>query len=101
MNVKSAASVAWWPVHQYAEPVLNRIVSWPMVGTPEWCGLAEDDPRRIAAIFDAARHWALRIETCQHSLAEASKAVAAAIDWKGFARREAGRRAAYIERQVS
>ncbi len=90
--------VAWWPVHEFVAPVLARIGSWPMVGTPEWCALPDDDRRKIAAVFDAARHWALRVDMSQEARAEASKAISAATDWTTVGR---GRGDAYIPREVA
>jgi hypothetical protein len=75
-----SAAVSWWSVHEHVAPLLESVGSWPTVGTPEWCELDDDDPRKAAALFDAARHWALRIETSQQQLAETSRDVAAAAD---------------------
>ena len=94
----SSRAVSWYPVHEYVQPVLNRIGPHPMVGTPEWCALPDDSPAKIAAVFDAAQHWALRIETCQEARAEASKAIAVAEDWPAIADEIRGRRDAYIRR---
>jgi Protein of unknown function (DUF2742) len=57
-----------------------------MVGTPAWCALAEDDPRKQAALFDAAQHWALRMETCQQACCDASHEISNAADWSALAR---------------
>lgn len=77
----SAQSTSWWDVHTFVEPLLAEVGSWPMVGTPEWCSLAEDDPRKWAALLDAAQHFALRVETCQVAECEASHEISAAADW--------------------
>lgn len=98
---KAAGSrqVSWWPVHEYVEPVLTRAGTWPMVGTPEW--ERADDRVKVAALFDAARHWALRVDTCQQAMAEASHDVSAAIDWRAVANEiRRGRGNAYIPRQA-
>jgi Protein of unknown function (DUF2742) len=55
----ASQQVSWWSVHEHVAPLLDQIESWPMVGTPAWCRLADDDPRKLAALYDAARHWAL------------------------------------------
>jgi hypothetical protein len=81
----SSQQVSWWSVREYVRPVLLRAGSWPMVGTPEWCGLADDDPRKIAAVFDAASHWALRVELCQEAQCQASQAISADADWAAIA----------------
>jgi hypothetical protein len=57
-----------------------------MVGTPAWCALDDDDTVKLAALFDAAQHWALRVETCQQAQCDGSRAVADAVDWSGLAR---------------
>jgi Protein of unknown function (DUF2742) len=77
--------VDWWSVHEYVDARLADVASWPMAGTPEWCALDDTDPAKTAALLDAAQHWALRMETCQQARCEASKAIAAAADWKAIA----------------
>src|SRR5690348_3635085 len=69
--------VSWWSVHEHVAPLLESAGTWPMVGTPEWCALSDDDPRKLAALYDAARHWALRVETAQQARAEASRSISA------------------------
>lgn len=81
----SSQQVSWWSVHTFVEPVLARIGSWPMVGSPAWCALPDGDPGKIAAIFSAAEHHALRVETAQEAECEASSAISAAADWRGIA----------------
>ncbi len=71
--------VCWWDVHEYVNPVLQHVGSWPMVGSVEWKNA--DDADKVASILDAARHWALRIELAQQASAEASHDVSAAADW--------------------
>jgi hypothetical protein len=56
-----------------------------MAGTPAWCALADDDPAKIAALLDAARHWALHLEINQQAHADVSRAVAAGADWPTIA----------------
>lgn len=91
--------VSWWDVHQHVAPLLESAGSWPMVGTPEWCELSDDDPRKLAALLDAARHWALRVETAQEAECEASRAISAALPWKDMANRITARKPdSYIPR---
>jgi len=95
----SSQQVSFWAVHEFVAPILERTGTWPMVGTPEWCSLSVDHPAKIAALFDAARHHALRIEMAQEAHAAASKAVAEDDDWSMLARRTAqGRGQAYVPR---
>lgn len=97
----ASRAVSWWSVHEYVAPTLAAAVEWPMAGTPAWCDLDDTDPVKWAAICDAARHWALRVETCQAASAEASRDVsAAAADWPAVSREIQRRRDAYIRRVV-
>lgn len=94
----ASRAVSWWSVHEHVAPVLDAAGSWPMAGTPAWRQLDDADPRKWAAICDAARHWALRVETCQEAMAQASRDVSAAADWPGIAREIVRRRGVYIPR---
>jgi hypothetical protein len=58
----SSQQVNWLTVHEYVEPQLTAVGQWPMAGTPEWCALP-DGPVKLAALYDAARHHALRVDT--------------------------------------
>lgn len=84
--------VSFWSVHEHVQPYLDAVGSWPMVGTPGWCLLDDNDPVKIAAVYDAARHWALRLELNQEARAEASRAVSTAADWPDVARELKGLR---------
>ena len=77
---------SWWSVHEFVAAVLNQVNDWPTLGTPAWCSLTHDDPRKWCALLDGAQHWALRMETCQEAKCEASHAISAAQDWSAFAR---------------
>ena len=81
----TSQQVSWWSVHEYVTAHLE-VEQWPTVGTPEWVALPDDDPRKIAAVYDAAQHWALRLETCQQARCDTSRDVADAVDWSALAR---------------
>lgn len=85
--VVSSQQVSWWSVHEYVAPQLAAVASWPMVGTPAWCALDDDDPAKLAALLDAAQHHALRVETAQEARCAASQAISAAEDWDEVSRR--------------
>ncbi len=85
MKMTGSQQVSWWSVHELIQPILNQVNDWPTLGTPAWCSLAHDDPRKWCALLDGARHWALRLELGQEARADASKAVSAAADWKSVA----------------
>jgi hypothetical protein len=102
----ASRTVDWWSVHTYVEPLLSRVRHWPMIGTATWCALDDDDPAKLAAIYDAAQHYALRVDTAQAALADASRDVAAAADWSAIAaqhrnRADAAASGAYIARRAS
>lgn len=82
----ASRQVSWWTVHEFVTPLLERVGSWPMVGTPAWCALDDSDPAKLAAIFDAATHWALRLDTAQEASCEASQAISEAEDWAAVGR---------------
>jgi Protein of unknown function (DUF2742) len=95
---QTSRQVDWWSVHIHVQPLLARVGAWPMAGTPAWSDLDDADPAKIAALYDAARHHALRVDTAQTALAEASRAVAAAVNWTVVARAIQRRRDMYIPR---
>ena len=78
--------VSWWSVHEFVTAVLDQVNGWPMAGTPAWCSLANDDPRKWAALLDGSQHFALRVETCQEAECQASSDISAAADWSSIAR---------------
>lgn len=94
--------VDWWPVRQFVAPRLKQVDAWPMIGTPPWADLEDHDPVKWASILDAAQRDALRWDTEQELLAEASRDISAGVDCKSLARsikrRESG---VYISRIAS
>ena len=80
----TSQQVSWWSVYEFATDHLQAD-HWPLIGSPAWCELPDDDPRKIAAVYDAAQHWALRIETCQQAHADAAKEISASADWSHIA----------------
>ncbi len=94
----ASREVAWLTVHEFVQHVLAAAGSWPMVGTPAWCELDDDDPVKIAAVYDAAQHHALRLELNQQAMAEASRDISAAADWSAIAQRVRQEREFYAEK---
>ena len=41
----------------WAQQLLDAGKGWPVYGSPEWCALQVDDPRRVAACVAAAEHY--------------------------------------------
>jgi Protein of unknown function (DUF2742) len=94
----SSQAVSWWDVHEHVAPFLQAAESWPTVGTPAWCSLTNDDPRKMAALLDAAQHWALRMDSCQEARCEASRSVSSALDWPAVAQEIKDLREFYTKR---
>lgn len=94
-------TVDWWAVHVFALPLITEVGCWPMAGTLTWRELPDDHPAKLAAIHDAARHHALRVECAQNALAEASQEISSAMDWPAVAREIRRRNAVYIPRMRS
>ncbi len=100
MNGIDSRQVAFWEVHELIQPVLNQVNDWPALGTPAWCSLTDDDPRKWCALLDGAQQWALYLELRQEARADASKAIAAAADWTSVASDIQRRSGVYIPRAV-
>ena len=96
----ASRSVSWWSVHEFISAVLDQVNGWPMLGTPAWCSLARDDPRKWAALLDGAQHHALRVETAQLARADASHDVSEAADWSSIATQMVQRNGVYIPRRA-
>ncbi|WP_082983499.1 DUF2742 domain-containing protein [Mycobacterium scrofulaceum] len=94
----SSQQVSWWSVREHVAPLLEAVGEWPMVGTPAWCALPDSDPRKLAAIYDAAQHWSLRVETCQQARCEASQTISTVEDWPAVTNEIRRRRSVYIRR---
>jgi hypothetical protein len=94
-------SVDWWRVHTHVLPLLEEVGSWPMAGSLLWEQLHDDHPAKRAALFDAARHHILRVDTAQAAMAEVSRDISAAADWSAMARNMLQRNSVYIPRRIA
>ena len=63
------------------------IACGPVVGTPQWAALDDDDPLKLAACLAYSPHHALRIDTAQALRAVASQDISAAANWGAFGNR--------------
>ncbi|WP_100484949.1 DUF2742 domain-containing protein [Mycobacteroides abscessus] len=97
----ASLEVSWWAVHEFIIAVVRQAnTSLPIAGTPAWCALADGDPRKLLALAVAGEHHVLRIELDQDARNQASKAIAAAIDWGRISNATlAGRGPNYIPRK--
>lgn len=96
----TSQQVSWWSVHEHVQPLLDTAGSWPMLGTPEWCSLADDDPLKHAALLDAAQHWALRVETAQQARCDAAQMISQTEKWSDIANEIQSRTGVYIRRSA-
>jgi hypothetical protein len=95
----ASQQVSWWAVHEFVGPGLAlQALPWPIVGTPAWCALDDADPRKLAAVLDAAQHWALHLETGQQASGDASRELSGAVDWSALAQRYRTHREFYAAR---
>ena len=96
-----SSQVSWWECHQFVERLVAQADhgSIPVAGTPEWVAMCDGDPRKLLALAQFGVHHALRVETAQEAVAEASRAVAAGAQWSAVAQRVARGRGAYIPRR--
>lgn len=98
MTGTESRTVDWWSVHTHVLPLLEQVGCWPMVGTLTWQALHQDDPAKLAALFDAAQHHALRVDSAQAAMAEASQDISKSADWSKICRTRSG---VYIPRKVA
>jgi hypothetical protein len=88
--VKSIASmqVSWWDCHVFMTEMVKRTncgpVPWP--GTPAWCAMADDDPRKLLALAGFGVYQALSVDAWQKATAEASSEISAGENWSQVAR---------------
>lgn len=99
----ASQQVSWSACNEFLTAVLTKanVGPIPWAGTPAWCELPDNDPRKLLALADFGLHHALRIECGQAAMAESSREIAAAADWSAVARRRNDRGGAYIPRKAS
>jgi hypothetical protein len=75
--------VSWWSTHEYLAAYLAPadLGAVPAAGTPAWCDLDFDDPRKLLALAIDGEHHVLRVEVAQVAECQASRDVSAAADW--------------------
>jgi hypothetical protein len=95
----ASTAVDWFVVHTFVLPLLDEVGSWPVAGSPPWVALADDDPRKIAALYDAARHHALRMDTEPRD--QAARDISTAEDWRKLAAELRDHQAIRIRRRAS
>lgn len=100
MAEHGSREVAWFEVHQYVGQLV-AVASWPTAGTPDWCALDDDDPRKLAAVLYGGVHWALRLDTLGQELSQASREIAQSADWAALSRTIHRRNQSHIPRRIA
>ncbi|KZF01027.1 hypothetical protein A2J03_10720 [Rhodococcus sp. EPR-157] len=75
-------------VHERLAPILAQAVRLgdiPILGSPAWVGLPEDDSRWRHSVVAAGYRWAIREWLDQDVRRSASRAISAADDWGSVA----------------
>jgi hypothetical protein len=96
--------VSWFETYEFADRIagahgadLNHL---PIPGTPQWCGMPDDDARKLLALVLGGVREALNHDVAQEHRADAGRAIAGAGDWSAVAQTvRNGRGAAYIPRR--
>lgn len=96
--------VSWFETYSYAARLAAEhdatLSNLPFPGTPQWCGLPDDDARKLLALLLGGVREALHNEVHQEHLADAGKKIAEAMDANALAQNIIqGRGPAYIERK--
>ncbi len=96
--------VSWYEVYRFAERLAashGTVLDHQLIaGTPQWCGMADDDARKLLAVIFGGVRESLANDSCQASMADASREISAAAPWSALAQRVVqGRGGAHIERR--
>jgi hypothetical protein len=97
----SSRQVAWLEVYLFVAPLLAEVAPRPVAGTPDWCALPDDDPRKLAAVIEAGVQQALRIDTEQATKAQAAQDISLAEDWRQLAQDVRNHESIRIRRRAS
>jgi hypothetical protein len=98
--------VSWWDCHVFMESLVHQAncgpIPWP--GTPAWCAMPDDDPRKLLALAQFGVYFAMEIDTRQAAEVAASHEISAGENWSSVAaanlkRHNAIRSGAYIPRK--
>lgn len=94
--------VNWYETFCYAEQIAaNAGVALDhqlIAGTPRWCGMPDDDARKLLALVLGGVREALANDIGQEAMAEASREISGAVDWSAVARNMHRRSDVYIRR---
>lgn len=104
----ASQQVDWYETFTYASNIAaqhglsldHRVL--PIAGTPQWCGVPDDDARKLLALILGGVRESLNHEVEQERRATASVDVSKSADWSAIGRRIwSSRGEAYIPRKAS
>lgn len=94
--------VASFETYTFAERLADKLGvvldHCAIAGTPAWCGMDEDDARKLMALVIGGVREAVSNDARQAAMAEASRSVAASANWRTVGQ---PRPASYIPREVA
>ena len=77
--------VSWYTTFTFVERYATNhdvaLDNLPIPGTPSWCGMPDDDARKLLALVLGGVREALVHDTAQEQLGEASRDVSQAAKW--------------------
>ena len=87
----TSTPITWEPVRDFAYRLLAGRTTSIIAGTPEWCALDDDDPRKTTALIAAGNRWVLeqsldQIDLRRIAAKHAAIEVATALDWTRVAK---------------
>ncbi|MET4432394.1 DUF2742 domain-containing protein [Mycolicibacterium sp. 624] len=98
--------VNWFEVHSYAARLATShgvaLDHHLIPGTPQWCGMPDDDARKLLALVLGGVREALHHDVVQEHRAAASREISSAGGWSAVAQTvRNGRGNAYVPREVA
>ncbi|WP_460358982.1 DUF2742 domain-containing protein [Mycobacterium sp. ZZG] len=90
---QSSRQVSWFETYTYAmriaaqHDVVLGLPSLPIAGTQQWCGLPDEDARKLLSLILGGVREALSNEIHQDAISEAGEDIWKAADWSAAARR--------------
>ena len=74
---------SWFTTYQFMAEALAQANTGPLpaAGTPQWCNLADGDPRKLLALAEAGVHHVLRIDAAQTEQAQISRDLSTDDEW--------------------
>lgn len=88
----ASRQVNWYEAFAFASRIASQYGvtldhrELPIAGTLQWCGMADDDARKLMALVLGGVREALANDAHQDALAQAGEAISGAADWSQVSR---------------